>query len=166
MNLAAWPKVFTFSMLCYRLTHNQFMHDTSGMGAFKWGGRWNPPGVACLYTSAHLSLAMLEKLVHVQQIKDMKDVALMTFEIINPEKLYQIDTSKLKKNWTADYKYSQWLGSQILGESDFIGFFAPSIVVGIEWNIILKPNLMMEDGLRLISSSAFEFDERLKRIGK
>lgn len=142
------------------------MNDTTGMGAFKWGGRWNSLGMACLYTSQHISLAILEKLVHAQQIKDMKDVALMTFKILAPEKLYQIDTQKLSRNWQTDFKYSQWLGTQILWHKDFIGFIAPSIIVPTEWNIILKPNLAEKDGLKLVDSSLFEFDERLKRIAR
>jgi RES domain-containing protein len=142
------------------------MNDTSGMGAFKWGGRWNAPGLACMYTSEHISLALLEKLVHVQQIKDMKDIALMTFEILQPEKLYRIDNQKLRKNWQLDFKYSQWLGSQILEHQDLIGFKAPSIIVPTEWNIILQPNLTEKEGLRLIDTTMFKFDNRLKRIAQ
>ncbi len=142
------------------------MNDSSGMGAYKWGGRWNSVGLACIYTSQHISLAMLEKLVHAQQIKDMKDVALMTFQIVTPEKLYRIDTQKLRNHWQQDHKYSQWLGSQILWQKDFIGFLAPSIVVPTEWNIILKPNLAEKDGVKLVDSSLFTFDERLKRIAR
>jgi RES domain-containing protein len=140
------------------------MNDTSGMGAFKWGGRWNAPGLACVYTSEHISLAILEKLVHAQQIKDMKDIALMTFKVLQTEKLYQIDNQKLRRNWQLDYKYSQWLGSQILEHPDFIGFLAPSVIVPNEWNVILKSNLSVQDGLQLTDASMFSFDERLKRF--
>lgn len=140
------------------------MYDTSGMGAYKWGGRWNFPGIACLYTSTHISLAILEKLVHAQQIKDMKDIALMTLEIAQPKTLYQIDSQKLKENWQDDYKYCQWLGSQVLNHPGFIGFKAPSVIVPGEWNIILQPNARQTGGITLMDSSLFQFDVRLTRI--
>lgn len=34
-----------------------------GAGAARYGGRWNPPGVAVIYASGSQSLAMLERLV-------------------------------------------------------------------------------------------------------
>src|SRR5690606_41357419 len=37
----------------------------SGVGAYRSGGRWNSPGHHAVYASGHLSLAMLELLVHV-----------------------------------------------------------------------------------------------------
>lgn len=36
----------------------------SGEGALRHGGRWNSPGVRVIYTSATVSLAALETLVH------------------------------------------------------------------------------------------------------
>jgi RES domain-containing protein len=38
----------------------------TGDGAKKFGGRWNPPGVAVVYSSSSLALAQLETLVHLR----------------------------------------------------------------------------------------------------
>jgi RES domain-containing protein len=138
------------------------MHNLSGMGAFKVGGRWNPPGFACLYTSQHISLCILEKLVHTQQIGDMQDVALMTFEVIHPDKLYVVDPLKLKKNWQKDIRYTQWIGSQILGFDDYSGFIVPSVIVPSELNIILHANPTEAKGVVQTEAVSFEFDMRLK----
>jgi len=44
--------------------HGRAPNDS--MGAHIAGGRWNPPGYPVLYTSSHLSLACLEKLIHLR----------------------------------------------------------------------------------------------------
>jgi RES domain-containing protein len=38
----------------------------TGYGAKRFGGRWNPPGVAVVYCSSSLALAQLETLVHLR----------------------------------------------------------------------------------------------------
>ena len=39
-------------------------HDLSGSGAKNTGGRWNPAGMAAVYTSENISLAFHETIVH------------------------------------------------------------------------------------------------------
>jgi RES domain-containing protein len=40
-------------------------HELDGEGARLYGGRWNSPGIPIVYAATHLSLALLEQLVHV-----------------------------------------------------------------------------------------------------
>lgn len=47
----------------YRIHKSQFA-ASSGEGARLYGGRWNPPGIEVIYASSHVSLAVLENLVH------------------------------------------------------------------------------------------------------
>jgi RES domain-containing protein len=39
-------------------------HRLDGEGARLYGGRWNSPGTPVVYTATHLTLALLEQLVH------------------------------------------------------------------------------------------------------
>lgn len=52
-------------MIVYRLARQTFIHDLSGYGAEKTGGRWNSKGRPVLYTAASRALAMVEVAVHV-----------------------------------------------------------------------------------------------------
>jgi len=54
-----------------------------GEGARIYGGRWNSPGVPVVYTATHLSLALLEQLVHVDP-EDLPD-AFRAFVIDLPD---------------------------------------------------------------------------------
>lgn len=52
-------------MTIYRLTRR--IHAAlSGEGARVYGGRWNSPGFAVVYTAAEPALAVLETLVHLE----------------------------------------------------------------------------------------------------
>ena len=53
-------------MIVYRLANGEFTHDLSGKGAKLYGGRWNSFGLPAVYTTEHISLAVLEILVHVK----------------------------------------------------------------------------------------------------
>ncbi|MDY6849679.1 MAG: RES family NAD+ phosphorylase [Geoalkalibacter sp.] len=50
-------------MRVYRIAQAEFGGDLSGEGARLYGGRWNPPGRAMLYTANSTALAALEILV-------------------------------------------------------------------------------------------------------
>lgn len=49
----------------FKTKHAQTWFD--GEGSRRFGGRWNSPGTKLLYTSASLSLAVLEVLVHLDE---------------------------------------------------------------------------------------------------
>jgi RES domain-containing protein len=52
---------------CFRLVDEDYLESAfSGDGARLYGGRWNAPGVAMVYTAQSLSLAQLELLVHLE----------------------------------------------------------------------------------------------------
>ncbi|MYH52451.1 MAG: RES domain-containing protein [Gemmatimonadetes bacterium] len=49
----------------YRI-HDPRFPALSGFGAARWGGRWNPPGVAVVYTSAAYEGTLLEILARLE----------------------------------------------------------------------------------------------------
>lgn len=147
-------------MLSYRITHTKYMYDTSGEGARLLGGRWNAPGVACIYTSLHVSLAILEKLAHAQWPHDMKDLAMGTYEVFAPEEIYTIEEARLKPFWQQDIAYTQWMGRQIL-EAGYAGFKAPSAIVPSEYNLVLNPHCLGKHTAVLQGAWLFTIDSRL-----
>ncbi len=62
-------------MLLWRITRKPFLTQAlEGLGAKKYGGRWNSKGFAVVYTSESLELAVLEALVHLDIDLLPKDV--------------------------------------------------------------------------------------------
>ena len=70
----------------YRLIKERFITmPLSAEGAQRLGGRWNPPGVGILYTSAKPELTLLEQIVHLRSLphNDLPKLVLLT--LILPE---------------------------------------------------------------------------------
>ena len=65
-----------------RITRKPFLTQAlEGLGAKKYGGRWNSKGFAVVYTSESLELAVLEALVHLDIDLLPKDVYQIGFEL-------------------------------------------------------------------------------------
>ena len=127
-------------MTVYRLAAKAYIDDTSGTGAKLFGGRWNPVGRPCIYTSEHISLALLEKYVHAENRENMKRIALLRIELPDdPSQIFHVNTTKMKANWADDIAYSQWLGEQILQDLSVVAFTVPSAIVPSERNVIVNP---------------------------
>lgn len=147
-------------MLAYRISHKLYMYDTSGEGARLFGGRWNPKGLPCIYTSLYTSLAILEKVAHAQWPNEMKDLALGTYRLQTEKDIYKVDITRLKTDWIQDISYTQWLGKQIF-EAGYTGFLAPSAIVPTEYNLMLHPAKLEASKIILESAQLFAVDNRL-----
>ena len=128
-------------MILYRLAAKKYIDDVSGTGARLYGGRWNPVGSAGIYTSEHVSLALLEKFVHARVKENMQRIALLRIEIDESViSIFNTDDKLLKKSWADDISYSQWLGGQILADPSIVAFSVPSAIIPTERNFILNPS--------------------------
>ena len=73
----------------------------SGEGARSFGGRWNNPGTAIVYTAQSQSLAVLEMLVHLDSSELLEKYVL--FEVgIDESLITHLDPSRLPRTWRAD----------------------------------------------------------------
>lgn len=111
----------------------------SGDGARRSGGRWNPPGMAVLYASDSLALAMLEVLVHFDPAMPMADYA--AFELDLPdEKILTLNPSFLPKAWPGrdSIPFTQQIGKSLLAARNAFAIRVPSAVVGSECNYVVN----------------------------
>ncbi len=148
-------------MKVYRLSAHNYIHDRTETGARLFGGRWNPEGCACLYTSAHVSLAFLEKCVHAQSKENMNRIGLLQIEIPDEDLILHTDEKQLKPDWDHDISYSQWIGAQILIDLSVVAFSVPSAIIPSERNYILNPRATHFGALRFAPITNFKTDFRL-----
>lgn len=148
-------------MIIYRLATGEHSMDLSGTGAKLFGGRWNTVGLHALYTTSHISLAVLENLVHIKKYKLPPDFHLISINIPDRFKPVVISKDKLKRNWKDDITYSQFMGDEFLKAKNALFMQVPSVIVDEEYNYIINPNHTDAAKVKISTSQLFQFDKRL-----
>ncbi len=148
-------------MIIYRLAVASFKSDLSGAGSKLFGGRWNIPGIAALYTAENISLSVLEILVAADKNTIPPEYYLMKLQVPDNLAVKKISASKLKENWYADPGYTQFIGSNFLRSGEEAILKVPSVIVNEEHNYLLNPIHPDFKKVKLIDSIPFNFDIRL-----
>ena len=150
-------------MILYRLASTKYIGDLSGIGARLFGGRWNREGTSCLYTSSSVSLALLEKIVHANDFKQLSNTSLSSIFLDDSLPVYEVEMKKLVTTWVSEIEYTQWLGKQIFEDSYYAAMVVPSVIVPQEKNWILNPRYENYDQIKIFREEIFEIDKRLMR---
>jgi RES domain-containing protein len=134
----------------------------TGEGARLFGGRLNSKGVAVVYTSATLSLAAMELLVHLQSADVMSAYVArsVTFDEDMIRTLAEVD---LPRDWTLSPPPPsvQRVGDEWVGAARSAVLRVPSVIVPTEHNYLINPNHPDFGRIRLGDEQAFKFDPRL-----
>ncbi len=148
-------------MLIYRLSRS--IHSAlDGEGARLYGGRWNSAGRPVVYASATLSLAALERLVHLS-LKTLP-LDLVAYHIDVPDDLAvpTIAAALLPTDWrTPGSDACRDAGDAWLTAGASVTLKVPSAVVAGEFNFLVNP--WHPDFVRLSVGATipFAFDPRL-----
>lgn len=128
-------------MRVWRLTRKQHLDSAlAGEGARRFGGRWNGRGVAIVYTSESLELALLEALVHVDVEVLPRDYWQVSFEV--PDELIAPPPRGLPKGWDALPPYRpgvQKVGDAWVKSGRSLALRVPASVLPERFNVLLNP---------------------------
>ena len=134
-----------------------------GQGAKTFGGRWNPIGVAVVYTSSSLALAAFELLVHLGVRVTPKPLIAIPADIPDEISIESVQQGQLPNNWRDDPPPlvladigKRWIGS---GQSAVLK--VPSAVIDEEWNYLLNPEHPDFTQIEIGITKPFRFDARL-----
>lgn len=151
-------------MIIYRISNAIYSDDISGTGAKLTGARWNSKGFPMLYTAEHISLAILEMLVHTRFKDAGVQYDLLTIQIPQQASLGKIDVKKLKKGWTDDINYSRFIGDEFIKEKQNLIMSVPSAIVQEENNFLINPLHPDFKKVKILETRSFKTDERLFSI--
>lgn len=112
-----------------------------GLGAFNIGGRWNRPGRYAVYAAEHLSLALLEILVHAPDPEQRKRPRVRFRLSIAPDAVEEVALDQLPRNFgpATPFAITQDIGDPWLEARKFVALKVPSAIVPVEFNYLLNP---------------------------
>ncbi len=146
----------------YRITRHKYK-DTilDGIGAAKYGGRWNKPGIPVIYCSESRALAVLETLVNIRNIGYMpKDYMMLTLEI-NAD-IISLPIQSLSKDWS-QFQYTNETQSKF---GNFVTKYpgmvlkVPSVVIPQEFNYLIDPHTS-SNAIKIVDIVDLKMDSRL-----
>jgi RES domain-containing protein len=146
----------------FRISKSKYIHDISGHGAKLYGGRWNRPGLAALYTSSHRSLALLELIVHFESSGAIADTFRFAKISVPEERIVDIDFSFTDES---DFRFNNeelWgLTEYYFFELNYLGIWVPSAIVPQEKNLILNPQHLDFKYVKVLEIEKAQLDQRL-----
>lgn len=134
-----------------------------GIGAEKYGGRWNHKGDRVVYSSTSLSLAALELFVHLEPDCMPDDLHSVEAKFPDLASVEEFSVAQLPKNWR-DFPapaFLQDLGTKWLRERRSLLLIVPSAVNPDEKNVLVNPLHSEATMLSHVSSKPFYFDPRM-----
>jgi RES domain-containing protein len=150
-------------MVVFRIARKKYIKDLTGLGAKLYGGRWNLPGTAIIYTSESRALAMVEFLVHLSWPHLPPDIHIATLK--TPDDLIPdvIPPYQLPKNWREYPPPNKLasLGTQWARSNRSLLLRLPSAVVDQEFNVLINPSHPDVRRIKTIKVEELKFDRRL-----
>ena len=132
----------------------------SGLGARRLSARWHKKGQEVIYTSEHLSLAVLEKLVHYagelpngQHFVEITIPQGVSYEVAEPHSLSGWDR--------ASHSVSQAFGAQWYAAKRSAILIVPSVVVRQERNVLINAEHPDTGRIKAGLETPLKWDRRL-----
>jgi RES domain-containing protein len=130
------------SVVAWRIIQRKFAKRAfRAEGARFFGGRWNSPGHAVVYTAQSLALAALELLVNVDSDKLLQDYVAIPVTV-DPQLITKVDKSAPPNNWRAypASKATRTIGDEWISEGVLPVLQVPSAVIPTEFNFAPNPS--------------------------
>jgi len=134
----------------------------TGEGPWRYGGRWNSPGVHVVYVSEHQSTAAFE--VFANRVPFILDKEYKAFQLQWPDSLTEIfPMTKLPTNWRISPPpiEAMEIGDRWVQERRSAVLALPSAISPADTNFLLNPKHRDFKRIRIHPPINFEFDPRL-----
>ena len=146
----------------WRIVKTRYSADAfTGEGARLYGGRWNSPGTAIVYTPGSTSLATLELLVH------LNTSLLRRFSIcpvdFDDSFVELLDPAALPRDWRQSPPPNSLrvVGDDWISRGSSVALRVPSAVIEREYNYLINPAHVDFDKLVIGKLEVFTLDPRL-----
>jgi RES domain-containing protein len=136
----------------------------SRLGARRFGGRWNTPGVPMVYSSSSLALAAIELFVHLEPNQLPDDLVSIAALLPEGEPAQRLEPDRLPAEWWKDdFEPLRELGDRWIREGSSLAIEVPSAALRMEWNVLVNPLHPAIAELKIEPPQPFHFDARMFR---
>jgi len=129
-------------MIAWRILHQRHAHDPlSGLGAMKYGGRWNIAGAPIVYAAQTYSLALIELMANVNDYRLLCDFVAIKIEMYATIKTIRIEPSDLPAGWDAvpSGEISRRFGDNWLKQGKSVVMLVPSSMAPDGKVVLINP---------------------------
>ena len=154
------------TLTVFRLGKHAYRNQLfSGQGGLYASGRWTPRGRLVVYTSASISLAVLEYTINYHRRGWVPATVLGRATLPASVPIETLSLDKLPTNWFAAPGpiQLQTLGGEWLARGETAVLKVPSAIVTEEWNYLINPLHADFRRLRIGTPESFYFDQRVAR---
>ncbi len=133
----------------------------AGIGASRYGGRWNPVGVAVGYAASSLELAVLEALVRINVASPPLGYCWIEFDIPD-DAISSLD--HLPPDWDSPGPWRatvQAVGEVWVKTGSSLALRVPAAVLPERANVLINPSHPRFAEIREVASAAFTWPRRL-----
>ena len=152
-------------MQIWRICRARFAEEAfSGIGARRFGGRWNSPGVPMVYASSSLALAAMELFVHLEPNLQPDDLVAIAATLPLGEPAQRLTPDKLPPAWwTDDFEPLRAIGDAWIRAKTSLAIEVPSAALRMEWNVLVNPLHPDLAQIKVDEPQPFHFDARMFR---
>jgi RES domain-containing protein len=126
-------------------------------------GRWHTKGHPVVYCTLNPATALLEVLVHIEIDSEDRPERFQVLRIEGPDALSieEIEPNALPSNWAEDIASTQSVGDGWLSERRSLLLKVPSALVPETWNVLVNPQHVQANLLKITRTYEHPFDARL-----
>lgn len=152
-------------MKIWRICRARFAGEAfSGLGARRFGGRWNSSGVPMVYASSSLALAAIELFVHLEPNLQPGDLVSIAATLPSGEPAQRLGPEQLPKTWWKDdFEPLRAIGDKWIREQTSLAIEVPSAALSVEWNVLVNPLHPAMAQIKIEKPQPFRFDARMFR---
>lgn len=151
-------------MEVYRICRSKYSNDLSGEGAKLYGGRWNRPGIAALYSSESRALALLELIVHFNSADALRlDYEFLALSIDETQIVSLCEEVQDYEAANKIFPYRERT-EVLFFEKEVLAIKVPSVIIPQECNIIINPMHQGMKSIRILAKVKVMIDKRLRPV--
>jgi RES domain-containing protein len=147
----------------YRILRRGFAkRPFDGEGPYLFGGRWSSPGTRLVYTSEHLSLAMIEFFVHIEASDPPTDLVLVSADVPDSVSRSTISVRSLISTWRQSPAPPEFslIGDQFVRSGRSAILIVPSVLAPSESNWLINPAHSEFARIQVNAPEPFHYDGR------